>query len=80
MPLTERVDFKAVLQKGNRVQVPKLLRWRFKLEASQALKATVTAANVFSGWETFYGRMDKSGRPSITQNSVKATAEPKTEQ
>ena len=71
MPLTERVDFKAVLHKGNRVQVPKLLLWRFKLEASQALKATVTAANVFSGWETFYGRMDKSGRLSIPKIVLK---------
>ena len=47
MPLTERVDFKAVLQKGNRVQLPKLVRWRFKLETSQVLKVTVTAVNVF---------------------------------
>jgi hypothetical protein len=53
VPLTERVSFKAVLQKGNRVQVPKLVRWRFKLETSQVLKATVTAAYVFGDCETF---------------------------
>jgi hypothetical protein len=35
LPLTERVEFKAVLQKGNRVQIPKLVRWRFKLETDQ---------------------------------------------
>jgi len=65
MPLTERVEFKARLQKGNRVQLPKLVRWQFKLETNQVLKVTVTAINVFGGWETFYGRMDKSGRMSI---------------
>ena len=31
MPLTERVKFKTVLQKGNRVQLPKLVRWEYKL-------------------------------------------------
>ena len=71
MLLTERVDFKAVLQKGNRVQLPKLVRWRFKLETSQVLKVTVTAVNVFGGWETFYGRMDKSGRMTIPKLVLK---------
>ena len=71
MPLTERVDFKAVLQKGNRVQLPKLVRWRFKLETSQVLKVTVTAVNVFGGWETFYCRMDKSGRITIPKLALK---------
>lgn len=71
MPLTERVEFKARLQKGNRVQLPKLLRWRFRLETSHALKVTVTAVNVFGGWETFYGRMDKSGRMTIPKLALK---------
>jgi hypothetical protein len=42
------------------IQLPKLLRWQFKLETSQVLKVTVTAVNKFGGWETFYGKMDKS--------------------
>jgi len=71
MPLTERVEFKAALQKGNRVQLPKLVRWRFKLETSQILKVTVTAVNVFGGWETFYGKMDKSGRMTIPKLALK---------
>ena len=71
MPLTERVDFKATLQKGNRVQLPKLVRWRFKLETSQVLKVTVTAINVFGSWETFYGKMDKSGRITIPKLALK---------
>jgi len=64
VPLTERVEFKAVLQKGNRVQLPKLVRWRFKLETSQILKVTVTAVNVFGGWETFYGKISKDSSTS----------------
>jgi len=71
VPLTERMDFKATLQKGNRVQLPKLVRWRFKLETSQILKVTVTAVNVFGGWETFYGKMDKSGRLTIPKLALK---------
>ena len=65
MPLTEPVNFKTMLQKGNRIQLPKLVRWRFKLEPNQVLKVTLTATNVFGAWETFYARMDKSGRITI---------------
>ena len=43
-PLTEAVEFKTVLQKGNRVQPPKLIRWKFKLETDQILKVTVFPA------------------------------------
>ena len=71
MPLTERVKFKTVLQKGNRVQLPKLVRWKYKLEPDQVLKVTVTAANIFGGWETFYARMDKSGRITIPKLTLK---------
>jgi bifunctional DNA-binding transcriptional regulator/antitoxin component of YhaV-PrlF toxin-antitoxin module len=65
------VKFKAILQKGNRVQLPRLVRWRFQLETSQVLKVDVTAVNVFGGWETFYGRMDKSGRITIPKLALK---------
>jgi len=71
VPLTERVEFKAALQKGNRVQLPKLVRWRFKLETDQTLKVSVTAVNVFGGWETFYARMDKSGRITIPKLTLR---------
>jgi bifunctional DNA-binding transcriptional regulator/antitoxin component of YhaV-PrlF toxin-antitoxin module len=71
LPLTERVEFKAVLQKGNRVQIPKLVRWRFKLETDQVLKVSVTVLNLFGGWETFYANMDKSGRITIPKLVLK---------
>jgi len=34
VPLTECVEFKTVLQRGDRVQVPKLVRWEYKLEGT----------------------------------------------
>jgi hypothetical protein len=71
MPLTWKVSFKTVLQKGNRVQLPKLVRWKYKLEPDQVLKVTVTAATIFCGYETYYARMDKSGRITITELMLK---------
>jgi hypothetical protein len=46
MPPTQKVSFKTVLQKGNRVQVPKLVRWQFKMDTQQVLKVTVNAVNM----------------------------------
>jgi len=54
--------FKTVLQKGNRVQVPKLVRWQFKMDTEQVLKIAVNPANVWSGRQTFYTKMGKDGR------------------
>jgi DNA-binding transcriptional regulator/RsmH inhibitor MraZ len=65
MPLTQKVSFKTMLQKGNRVQVPRVVRWQFKMDSTQVLKVSVTAVNVWSGWQTFYAQMDKSGRITI---------------
>lgn len=77
VPLTELVKFKAVLQKGNRIQLPKVVRWRFKLESDQVLKVTLMVANSFGAWETFYARMDKSGRitvPKLTRQLLQSSA------
>ena len=77
LPLTERVEFQTALQRGNRVQVPKLVRWKFKLESNQVLKVAVLATGVIGGWETFYACMDKSGRitvPKMIQNELLKTA------
>lgn len=35
------------------------------------MKVTVTAANIFGGWETFYARMNKSGRITIPELMLK---------
>jgi len=67
VPLTERVEFKTVLQKGNRVQVPKLIRWKYKLESTQALKVSVAMVGKLGSWESFLGRVDKSGRTTFSR-------------
>jgi hypothetical protein len=75
MPLTKAVSFKAVLQKGNRVQVPKLVRWQFKMESQQVLRVRVKAEGSFSGGEGFYARMSGNGRitvPKLTLNLLQS--------
>jgi hypothetical protein len=71
MPLTQKVTFKTVLQRGNRVQVPKFVRWQFKMEPDQVLKIGVGAhtLGIWCEWESFYGKMGKDGRiliPKLT--------------
>jgi len=77
VPLTECVEFKTVLQRGDRVQVPKLVRWEYKLESTQTLRVSVWATGTIGGWETFYSQMDKSGRitvPRLIQRELLRTA------
>jgi len=62
MPLTEAITFKTRLQKGNRVQVPKLIRWRFKMETEQVLKVGVSVVYLWTGWQFFYAKMGRDGR------------------
>ncbi len=69
MPLTQKVEFKTVLQRGNRIQVPKLIRWQFKLETDQVLKVGANALNLWTGWQSFYAKISKDGRiliPNLT--------------
>jgi hypothetical protein len=65
VPLTRAVEFKAVLQRGNRVQVPKLVRWEFKLESSQVLKVRVGPVGAHGQKEQFFGRMNSDGRMTV---------------
>ncbi len=58
-----------MLQRGNRVQVPKLIRWQFKLEPDQILKVGVSASSLIAIQERFYATMTKNGRiliPNLT--------------
>ena len=64
MPLTGSVMFKAVLQRGNKVQVPRLLRWQYRMEPDQVLRVEVRSEEFF-GDERFLGRMRKDGRLTI---------------
>ena len=73
MPLTHIVRFKAVIGKGNRIQIPRLIRWEFKLETTQLLKGHIY---LFGRGveETFYVKMNKDGRitvPKLNANLIK---------
>jgi len=65
MPLVRRVGFKAVLQRGNRFQVPKLVRLEFDMDASQVLRVSVGVVGALYSGEVFYSRMNKDGRITV---------------
>jgi hypothetical protein len=79
LPLTEKVTFKAVLQKGNRVQIPKLIRWQFKIEPDQTLKVAASALNTWTGSEYFYAKMGKDGRILIPKLTIALLGREKTD-
>lgn len=62
MPLTEKVTFTAKLQSANTVQIPKVVRWRFKMESDQALKVGINFLGLHKGWQFFYVKMRQDGR------------------
>jgi hypothetical protein len=69
MPLNRRVSFKTTLQKQNRLQVPKLIRWEYKLEPNEVLRVTVNEVVSWGLKETFLAKMYESGRiriPNLT--------------
>jgi hypothetical protein len=77
LPLTESVNFKAVLQRGNRVQIPRLFRWQYRMEANQVLKVKVRIAGSFVD-ERFFVRMTRDGRltiPRLTQKLLQEGGE-----
>ena len=66
MPLTEKVEFKAQLQMGFRFQIPRPIRWQFKLEPDQVFKVSITwNSTIDIRWEHFYGQMTKDGRITL---------------
>lgn len=62
MPLYERVSFAAKLQRGNRFQVSKYVRWKYKLEKDQTLKVIISVNGVYCNTQVFLSRMSKDGR------------------
>ena len=69
LPLNQSVTFKTVLQRQGRFQVPKIVRWQFKLEPTEVLQVTVSVVDLVSAQETFFARMLKDGRivvPKLT--------------
>ena len=70
MPLTEPVTFKTRLQIGNRVQVPKYVRWHYKLETNQILEVSIRFHNNFHFAEIFLSRISKDGRIVIPKLTI----------
>ncbi|HKM60480.1 MAG TPA: hypothetical protein VJY36_06375 [Candidatus Bathyarchaeia archaeon] len=70
MPLTRKVTFRAILQKSERVQIPKLIIKEFKLEPSQLLKVNFSVSNNFKGRQSFYAKMEKAGRIYIQKATL----------
>jgi len=74
LPLTESVCFKAVFQRGDRVQVPRLFRWQYRMEVCQVLKVNVRIAGSFVD-ESFLARMMRDGRLTIPRLTLKLLQE-----
>jgi hypothetical protein len=70
VPLTRKVTFQAKLQKGGMIQVPKLVRWQFKMESDQVLRIGVSAVNLGRGWQFFFGRMTKAGCVRLVKTAL----------
>ncbi len=67
MPLTEQATFKTRLQRHNRITIPKLLRWRYKIEPTQLLnvRAKPLSPVNFGEEEEFLAKMATDGRLTI---------------
>lgn len=70
MPLTEKVEFIGRLQRRNQVQIPRLIRWRYKLELWQILKVTVYHPYAPGLRGEYFTRMGKDGRITVPKLTV----------
>ena len=65
MALTKTVNFKTALRRRNRIQVPRLLRWEFKLESSQVLGVSVHFKDAWRSKQEFYAQITGDGRINV---------------
>jgi hypothetical protein len=70
LPLNQSVTFKTLLQKQNRVQIPKLIRLKYKLESSEILKVTVKIYVGYFKSESFFAKMYESGRIRVPDLAI----------
>ncbi len=70
LPLTNSVTFKTRLQKQNRFTVPKLLRWKYKMEPTEVLKVTVHVIGSMCVSESYVTKMLKEGRIIIPKFTI----------
>jgi hypothetical protein len=65
LPLNQNVIYKTAMQKRDRLQVPKVVRWKYKLESTEVLKVTITIVGVLGVRESFLATTHKDGRLAI---------------
>lgn len=64
MPVSETTWLHAKLLSENRIQIPVLVRWKFKLEPGEILKVKVSPIKSHAS-ETFFARLQKGGRITV---------------
>lgn len=64
MPLSQAERFVVRLQRGNRIQVPVLIRWKCKLTPREIFKVNVQNPEKYKN-ESFYARLSSDGRITI---------------
>ena len=47
------------------MQIPKIIRYEFKLEPNQILKVGFSVPSQFRGWQFFYAKMENAGKMFI---------------
>jgi hypothetical protein len=71
VPLYERVNFATKLQRGNRLQVSKYVRWKYKLESDQTLQVTISVNwSMICQTCSFLARISNDGRIVIPKVNV----------
>ncbi len=70
MPLNKKVSFSTKLQRGNRFQVSKYVRWKYTLETNQTLKVTLIVIGVWNTLQVFLARMSQDGRIVIPKTNM----------
>ena len=66
MPLTQQETFKTKLQRHNRLAIPTLLRWQYKIEADELLKVSLKPLNQEGyGEEEFLAKVAVDGPLTI---------------
>ena len=70
MPLTEKVSFTTMLQQEDKLQIPRLIRGRFKMENDQTLKIGINFLELHTGWQFFHTKMRKDGRITIPKRTL----------
>ena len=67
MPLTGRVTFKRPLEGCNKAQIPKIIRWKFKMEPEQVLHVGIFGLG--GGWSISTQQWEKMDAYSFQKQS-----------